>query len=137
MTTLCAVSERRQRIPAGITRRVRAGRAAPSRQAADALALAESYVELGDFYFQSSRYEDAAEAYAKARNYMPEDASVHLVLADAVFANGDYHYASFLVSEAVRLDPSIVTAETDKRTFYGRVAEFEAQLDALQRYGGR
>ncbi|MEC7726547.1 MAG: hypothetical protein VYD05_13590, partial [Planctomycetota bacterium] len=23
---------------------------------------------------------------------------------------------------------------TDKRTFYGRVAEFEAQLDALQRY---
>ncbi len=113
---------------------VGAARAASSRQAADALALAESYVELGVFYFQSSRYEDAAEAYAKARNYMPEDASVHLVLADAVFANGDYHYASFLVSEAVRLDPSIVTAETDKRTFYGRVAEFEAQLDALQRY---
>lgn len=109
-------------------------RAGEGSRAADALALAESYVELGDFYFQSSRYDDAAEAYAKARNYMPDDASVHLVLADAVFANGDYHYASFLVSEAVRLEPGIVTADTDKRAFYGRVEDFEAHLNALQRY---
>lgn len=99
-----------------------------------AMELAEKYVELGDFYFQAKRYEDAAEAYAKARNYMPEDASVHLVLADAVFANGDYHYAAFLIAEAVRFEPGIVTADTDKRTFYDDPAEFEAQLDALQRY---
>ena len=96
--------------------------------------LAKKYVELGDFYFQATRYEAAAEAYAKARNYMPTDASVHLVLADAVFANGDYHYAAFLVAEAVRLEPQIVTADTDKRDFYGDAADFDAQFDALQRY---
>lgn len=98
------------------------------------MVLAEKYVELGDFYFQASRYDDAAEAYAKARNYMPEDASVHFVLADAVFANGDYHYAAFLIAEAVRLEPGIVTAATDKRAFYGAAAEFETQVEALQRY---
>ena len=100
----------------------------------EAMQLAEKYVELGDFYFQATRYDAAAEAYAKARNYMPTDASVHLVLADAVFANGDYHYAAFLVAEAVRLEPQIVTADTDKRDFYGNAADFDAQFDALQRY---
>ena len=100
----------------------------------EAMALATKYVELGDFYFQAKRYDDAAEAYAKARNYMPNDASVHFVLADAVFANGDYHYAAFLIAEAVRLEPGIVTADTDKREFYGDPKTFDAQMDALQRY---
>lgn len=100
----------------------------------EAMTLAQKYVELGDFYFQAKRYDDAAESYAKARNYMPNDASVHLVLADAVFANGDYHYAAFLIAEAVRLEPGIVTAETDKRTFYDDPAEFEKQVEALQSY---
>ena len=100
----------------------------------EAMVLAEKYVELGDFYFQASRFDDAAEAYAKARNFLPDDASVHFVLADAVFANGDYHYAAFLIAEAVRLQPDIVTAETDKRAFYGDPAAFEAQLESLQRY---
>lgn len=112
--------------------------AAPARAVGSAerelMQLAKKYVELGDFYFQATRYEAAAEAYAKARNYMPEDASVHLVLADAVFANGDYHYAAFLVAEAVRLQPQIVTAETDKLDFYSDERDFQAQLDALQRY---
>ena len=56
----------------------------------EAMRLAEEYVKLGDFHFQAEQFENAAEAYAKARNYMPEDASVHLVLADAVFANAGY-----------------------------------------------
>ncbi|MFN3244284.1 MAG: hypothetical protein ACE37K_22455 [Planctomycetota bacterium] len=99
-----------------------------------AMTLAGKYVELGDFYFRAKRYNDAAEAYAKARNYLPEDASVHLVLADAVFANGDYHYAAFLIAEAVRLEPGIVTADTDKRTFYDDRAEFDRQVEALQNY---
>jgi Tfp pilus assembly protein PilF len=110
------------------------GAPAPAVVPSETEALATKYVELGDFYFKASRYDDAAEAYAKARNLLPDDASVHLVLADAVFANGDYHYAAFLVAEAVRLEPEIVTAETDKRDFYTNVREFDAQVEALQRY---
>ncbi len=97
-------------------------------------ALARSYIELGDFYFKSNRFDAAAEAYAKARNHVPNDASVHFVLADAVFATGDYHYAAFLIAEAVRLDPAIVTAEVDKRDFYGERKTFDNQMDALQKY---
>ena len=97
-------------------------------------ALAAKYVELGDFYFGSGRYEDAAEAYAKARGHSPKDASVHLVMADAVFANGDYHYAAFLIAEAVRLDAAIVSADTDKRAFYGDPKDFDTQMAALRRY---
>ncbi len=97
-------------------------------------ALATQYIELGDFYFKNDRFDAAAEAYAKARNHAPNDASVHFVLADAVFANGDYHYAAFLIAEAVRLDPAIVTAEVDKRTFYSDKKLFETQVEALQTY---
>ncbi|MBM4060098.1 MAG: tetratricopeptide repeat protein [Planctomycetes bacterium] len=96
--------------------------------------LARKYVELGDFYFQAGRYGEAADAYARARTYAPDDASVHFVLADAAFAQGDYHFAAFLIGEALRLDPSLATAETDKRLFYGDLAEFEAQMRSLDDY---
>lgn len=99
---------------------------------ASPVGLATKYVELGDYYFRLSRFEEAAEAYSKARHHAPKDASVHFVAADAAFANGDYHYAAFLISEGVRLDAGIVTADVDKRTMYGNPVEFEAQLAALQ-----
>ena len=101
---------------------------------AQKLALAQKYVELGDFYFRDNRFRDAAEAFGKARAQAPNDATVHLVLADAVFADGDYHYAAFLVGEALRLDPTIASAATDKRSFYGDVKVFYAQMQALDAY---
>ncbi len=96
--------------------------------------LATKYVELGDFYFKANRFRDAAEAYGKARSYAPDDASVHFVLADAVIADGDWHYAAFLIAEGLRLDPAMAAAETDKRTFYSDLAVFEAQVAALDAY---
>lgn len=97
-------------------------------------ALAAKYVELGDFYFRAERFLDAIDAYGKARQYAPDDASVHFVLADAVFANGDYHYAAFLIGEAIRLDPTLAAASADKRTFYADAKVFDLQLAALERY---
>lgn len=96
--------------------------------------LAKKYVELGDFYFKAGRYSEAADAYARARTYAPDDGSVHFVLADAAFATGDFHFAAFLIAEAVRLDPTMVAADTDKRLFYGDPAQFEAQMQALDQY---
>lgn len=93
--------------------------------------LAVKYVELGDFYFKANRFHDAAEAYGKARSYAPNDASVHFVLADAVFADGDYAYAAFLINEGLRLDPAMASANTDKRTFYSDASVFETQMAAL------
>ncbi|MBP8299502.1 MAG: tetratricopeptide repeat protein, partial [Planctomycetes bacterium] len=98
------------------------------------LELARKYVELGDFYFKAGRFPEAADAYARARTYAPDDASVHLLLADAAFATGDYHFAAFLIGEAVRLDPSLATADTDKRLFYGDPKLFETQMQGLDDY---
>ncbi|MEO6598108.1 MAG: tetratricopeptide repeat protein, partial [Planctomycetota bacterium] len=96
--------------------------------------LAKKYVELGDFYFKAGRFLEAADTYGRARTYAPNDASVHFVLADAAFANGDYHFAAFLIGEAVRLDPAIASAETDKRTFYGDAKAFDEQMEGLDHY---
>lgn len=96
--------------------------------------LARKYVELGDYYFKAGRFAEAVDAYSKARSYAPDDASVHFVLADAVFATGDYHFAAFLIAEALRLDPALASAETDKRSFYGDPKVFDAQMEALDRY---
>ena len=96
--------------------------------------LARKYVELGDYYFKAGRFAEAVDAYSKARSYAPDDASVHFVLADAVFATGDYHFAAFLIAEALRLDPGLASAETDKRTFYGNPKVFDEQMAGLDRY---
>ncbi|MBL8750422.1 MAG: tetratricopeptide repeat protein [Planctomycetes bacterium] len=96
--------------------------------------LAKKYVELGDFYFEAGRFADAADAYSRARSYSPDNASIHFALADASFATGDYHFAAFLIGEAVRLQPSIVSAEIDRRVYYGDPKLFEQQMDELNRY---
>lgn len=96
--------------------------------------LAAKYSELGDFYFRANRFTDAASAYGKARAYAPSDAQLHFVLADAAFASGDYPYAAFLIGEGLRLDPSLATATTDKRTFYGDAKTFAEQQTTLDAY---
>lgn len=118
----------------GVVGSARAVDVAPAGAEDLSASLAVKYVELGDFYFKANRFRDAAEAYGKARSYAPNDASVHFVLADAVFADGDYHYAAFLIAEGLRLDPAMASAETDKRTFYSDVKVFEAQVAALDNY---
>ena len=96
--------------------------------------LAEKYLELGDFYFRAGQFEEAADAYARARTYAPNDAGVHFVLADAAFANDDYHFAAFLIKEALRLDPALASAKFDKRTLYGEPKLFDEQMARLERY---
>ncbi|MFY9340988.1 MAG: hypothetical protein WAT39_00770 [Planctomycetota bacterium] len=122
--------------PAPAAPEVVVARAAEKPASTDSLAaaLAAKYVELGDFYFKAERFAEAAEAYGKARGYAPDDASVHFVFADAVFANGDYHYAAFLIAEGLRLDPAMAGADTDKRTFYADAKVFDAQMAALASY---
>lgn len=96
--------------------------------------LAQKYVNLGDFYFREERFAEAADAYARARTYLPNDPSIHFLLSDATFATGDYHFAAFLIGEALRLDPAMAHADADKRTFYGKPQTFEVQIATLDGY---
>ena len=50
---------------------------------------------------QEGRYADAAESYMRALTYAPADGSIHFLVADALFAQGDYHYAAYMITKAL------------------------------------
>ncbi|MEZ6018132.1 MAG: tetratricopeptide repeat protein [Planctomycetota bacterium] len=95
---------------------------------------ADYYLSLGDRAFREGRFGDAVHHYAKAIEFSPEDGILHLVLADALFATGDYRYAAYALREALEKDPALAANVVDKRSFYADPAEFEAQLAVLERY---
>ena len=96
--------------------------------------LAERHVTLADNYFREGRYQDAADNYLRAIGFLPEDASLHFALADALFALGEYHYAAFMIGKGLELDPTLAEVEADKRAFYGDAKAFATQLETLVRY---
>jgi hypothetical protein len=89
---------------------------------------AEYYLTLGDRAFRSGRYADAVHHYGKAVEYSPGEGILYLILSDALFATGDYHYGAFTLRKALELDPSLVDLTVDKRSFYDRPADLDAQM---------
>ncbi len=109
----------------------------PEEKAAENLrTLADRHLRLGDWYFRQGRFAEAAESYTRALAYAPDDGSIHFVIADALFATADYHYAAFMIRKALDFDPDLAKADADKRAFYDDPSLFDAQLAALQKYCG-
>lgn len=96
--------------------------------------VAQRYVELGDTAFRAGRWSEAVQLYAHALEQQPGVGVLHLVLADALFATGDYHYAAFSLRRAFALDPALASAAIDKRSFYSDPLEFDRQLARLETY---
>jgi len=90
----------------------------------------------GDEAFRAGRYSDAVHEYAKAVELQPDQGVLHLILSDALFATGDYHYAAYALRRALELDPTLAESVVDKRSFYGDPADFDRQLELLERYLG-
>jgi tetratricopeptide (TPR) repeat protein len=103
-------------------------------QAPSDTTLADRYVNLGDVYFQLSRYDRALEAYEKAVSYDPKNPSLLFILSDALFANGRFGDAANAIRTALRLDPGLVESRADKRKIYLHHSDFEAQIDVLKEY---
>jgi len=99
-----------------------------------AQSAASQHLTLGDEAFREGRYSDAVHDYAKAVELEPGEGVLHLILSDALFATGDYHYAAYALRRALELDPTLVDSVVDKHSFYGDPAEFDRQLDLLERY---
>ncbi len=95
---------------------------------------AEHFLELGDEAFRQGRYAQAVQYYAKAIELAPEVGVLYLVLSDALFATGDYHYAAYAIRRAFKHDPGLATTPVDKHDFYGDPAEFDRQLAVLEQY---
>ncbi len=97
-------------------------------------AAAERYLGLGDRAFREGRYGDAVHFYAKAIEFAPEEGVLYLVLSDALFATGDYHYGAYALRRALDYSPHLFDSQIDKRSFYGNPAAFDRQLAVLERY---
>jgi len=95
---------------------------------------AQRYLELGDRAFREGRYYDAVQFYAKSVEFAPDQGALYLVLADALFAAGDYHYGAYAVRRALELDPALVDTHVDKHGFYPDPKLFDEQLATLERY---
>jgi hypothetical protein len=98
------------------------------------LRAATEYMALGDRAFSEGRYGDAVHYYAKAIEFAPQDGVLYLVLSDALFATGDYHYAAFSLRQSLKLSPEIASLGIDKRSFYGDPADFDTQLALMEKY---
>jgi thioredoxin-like negative regulator of GroEL len=105
----------------------------PSRRS-ELVAAAEESIALGDRAFRERRYGDAVHFYAKAIEYKPDDAVIYLMLADALFATGDYHYCAYGLRRAFELDPTLAGDPIDKHEFYADPLEFDRQLAVLELY---
>lgn len=95
---------------------------------------AVEYLSLGDRAFAEARYGDAVRHYARAVECSPQDAVLQLVLSDALFATGDYHYAAHCLRRALELEPDLLEVEFDKRSFYGEVTDYDRHILLLERY---
>lgn len=91
------------------------------------------YLALGDRAFVEGRYGDAVRFYAKAIEFEPRDGVLYLVLSDALFATGDYHYGAFALRRGLELEPDLADV-VDKRRYYGEPADFERHLAQLEAY---
>jgi hypothetical protein len=101
----------------------------------DTLARASNhYLTLGDSAFRDGRYGDAVHFYAKAVEFAPAEGVLYLVLADALFATGDFHYGAFALRRAFELDPTLLDVEIDKHEFYTDPEDFDRQLATLEGY---
>jgi hypothetical protein len=111
-----------------------AGKFAGQNAAGSLSIAAQRYLELGDRAFREARYTDAVQFYAKAVEFAPDQGALYLVLADALFAAGDYHYGAFALRRAIELEPALLDTQVDKHSFYADPRQFDEHLSALERY---
>ena len=95
---------------------------------------AAHYLTVGDGAFLDKRYGDAVHFYAKAIEFAPDEGVLYLILSDALFATGDYHYAAYALRKALELDPELTASIDDKHSFYKEPAEFDRQVAVLESF---
>jgi hypothetical protein len=82
--------------------------------------------------FRRGEYADALRLANHAAVEMPKSAKVHEILALALFASKDYRAANMEAHAALSLGPAAGWATL--YSYYGDLATYETQLDALTKY---
>ncbi|MEZ6003405.1 MAG: hypothetical protein R3F33_04370 [Planctomycetota bacterium] len=89
---------------------------------------ADYYLTLGDRSFRDGRYSDAVHHYGKAVEYAPGEGVLFMILSDALFATGDYHYGAYALRRALEIDPALAEMPGNKRSWYGVPSDLDLHL---------
>ena len=95
---------------------------------------AEYYLVLGDRAFAGNDFGGAVHYYAKAIEFAPQQGMLFLLLSDALFATGDYHYSAYALRRSIELEPGLATNVVDKREMYTDAEDFDTQLARLEKF---
>lgn len=93
--------------------------------------ITDYFLRLGDQFFRSGDYDKAVDAFRKAVDADPGSAVAHFALGEALFATGDFAYAAYAIRKGFDLDATWTENPIDRREFYGRPEDWDAQMGAL------
>ncbi len=95
---------------------------------------ADEALAAGDTAFREGRFSDAVRHYARAVEFSPERGSLWLILSDALFATGDYHYAAYAFRRSIDLDATLLEMLVDKHGWYANPSEFDRHIAWAEAY---
>ncbi len=89
------------------------------------------HLQLAERYFQRGAYRHAAETYALATTYRPNDPRAHLGRSHALLAVGEYAASAASLALAVEIDPHSVVKRCDLIEIVGGPDAFIARFNDL------
>jgi len=98
-----------------------------------ALAHASGHLQRGLTLFRQGRYREAAGAFKLAAETNQGDPAARIYAAHALFATGRYRDAVRYLRRAFELQPRIALLDYDLRDDYGKRADFDEQLEELEK----
>lgn len=97
----------------------------------ESLQAFERYLQAGQAYLKQGQYRRAADSFALAAAYKPNDPRVHLGKSQALLAAGEFASSAFFLGKAVELDAKYALAKSDLIEIAGGPDAFIARFGQL------
>jgi len=94
----------------------------------------EEYEQVGIKLLEAGQYDRAAQAFRAAREAKPSSRYAPYLLAQALFATGDYAEAAKSIREGNSRNPDWPRVKVDARSFYGDTAALKSQIAKLDSF---
>lgn len=94
----------------------------------------QSWIDLGNSYFQAKQYAEAIGAYQKAVGLRSSNISLFINLSASYFNIGNYTNAALYSKKALSVDPSNSKAMGNLLTVYYKTSQHDAARAELQKY---
>ncbi|MBI3722413.1 tetratricopeptide repeat protein [bacterium] len=94
----------------------------------------EECEQLGIHLLEQGQFERAAQAFRAAREARPTSRYASYLLAQALFATGDYTEAALAIRDGAARNPDWPRIKVDARNFYGETKALKAQIEKLESF---